>query len=318
MPTYNVNHVAYPANNAYFVTVASTERFDLITLWHPTTGKPLHSFKSVAGGVSAISCSPDGQYILAVIAGVFNGNLLLWKIENFCRVNYKRIRLWDGDETNGFICVGFSPNSQYAFVGIDDSLTIWKIPDWEEIRTFHDLYPVAAAFTHDSQHILTSSPLQLRALSDGSIVKQRQRQTDILPGETGEIMRIVLSPDDKICYFWGEFSIFALDIEANETKFITFIIDRSQSALNPFIPGGISSDGKLLVSAFDGARLCTIDTTNGNIVREYIGHEDLIADVIFSPDDQYILSASWDGTARLWDIETGKEILRLEPFADQK
>jgi len=36
----------------------------------------------------------------------------------------------------------------------------------------------------------------------------------------------------------------------------------------------------------------------------------------FSPDGSRILTAGWDGTAKLWDAETGTELLRLEGHSD--
>ena len=32
---------------------------------------------------------------------------------------------------------------------------------------------------------------------------------------------------------------------------------------------------------------------------------------MFSPDGSHIVSASWDGTARVWDVATGVEVATL-------
>jgi WD40 repeat protein len=42
------------------------------------------------------------------------------------------------------------------------------------------------------------------------------------------------------------------------------------------------------------------------------GHTSYVYDVSFSPDGTQILSAAWDGTARLWDPTAGREIGRFE------
>ena len=45
------------------------------------------------------------------------------------------------------------------------------------------------------------------------------------------------------------------------------------------------------------------------------GHTAPVASVVFSPDDSRAFTASDDGTAKLWDTDTGKEILTLSSHA---
>jgi WD40 repeat protein len=43
----------------------------------------------------------------------------------------------------------------------------------------------------------------------------------------------------------------------------------------------------------------------------HLTHEGLVTSAAFSPDKQYIVSGSEDGTARVWETFSGKEIARL-------
>ncbi|MEN8217631.1 MAG: hypothetical protein ABFS56_14930 [Pseudomonadota bacterium] len=47
-----------------------------------------------------------------------------------------------------------------------------------------------------------------------------------------------------------------------------------------------------------------------------LGHSENVNAVAFSPDGKTALSGSWDSTTRLWNLETGEEIIRLVGFKD--
>ena len=42
-----------------------------------------------------------------------------------------------------------------------------------------------------------------------------------------------------------------------------------------------------------------------------IGHSHFVSDLALSQDSRYALSASWDGTLRLWDLRKGNTIKRF-------
>jgi len=46
-------------------------------------------------------------------------------------------------------------------------------------------------------------------------------------------------------------------------------------------------------------------------VHSLTGHMNRVTSVAYSPDGTSIATASWDGSARIWDVKTGKEVLRL-------
>lgn len=50
------------------------------------------------------------------------------------------------------------------------------------------------------------------------------------------------------------------------------------------------------------------------------GHESVVGDLAFLPDGSRLLSASWDHTVKMWDPESGQQLLTLPmgPASDER
>jgi WD40 repeat protein len=64
---------------------------------------------------------------------------------------------------------------------------------------------------------------------------------------------------------------------------------------------------------YPAARIWHLGT--GKEVRSLKGHQNAISQVSFSPDGKQLVSASWDQTVRLWDIEAGEEAVTFHEEA---
>ena len=81
-----------------------------------------------------------------------------------------------------------------------------------------------------------------------------------------------------------------------------------------------SPDGRFIVSAGcdgSGGQVCANgsahiwDASTGEEHRTLVGHTDEVWSAAYSPDGQFIVTASLDGTVRLWDANTGMELNTL-------
>ena len=70
------------------------------------------------------------------------------------------------------------------------------------------------------------------------------------------------------------------------------------------LPG--SADAPILSSAADRSiRSWSLATATVRGTR-FSGHESWVTSLVLTPDDKKLISGSWDGTVRVWDVETGK------------
>lgn len=68
-----------------------------------------------------------------------------------------------------------------------------------------------------------------------------------------------------------------------------------------------SRDKSLILWSITGQQ----DDKYGVAKKRLVGHAHYVQDVALSSDGQYALSGSWDGTLRLWNLETGRTQIRF-------
>lgn len=66
----------------------------------------------------------------------------------------------------------------------------------------------------------------------------------------------------------------------------------------------------------DQMNIYKINLKNGKVTETFAGHSNYISNIEASSDGKYVCSSSLDGTTRLWDIESGKEIVQFISFTD--
>src|SRR5262249_41969273 len=64
-----------------------------------------------------------------------------------------------------------------------------------------------------------------------------------------------------------------------------------------------SADGRWLASASHGHRVCVWNAETGvRAARPLVGHGDVVLALAFVPDTSLLVSSSWDGSIRIWDL----------------
>lgn len=86
------------------------------------------------------------------------------------------------------------------------------------------------------------------------------------------------------------------------------------SSFNPMGTAGskssaLSSDGKIVVAMLDPFSPLVFDTVTRTVRWLLLGHDGGISSVDLNRDGTRALTTSYDGTARIWDMQTGSELL---------
>lgn len=149
-----------------------------------------------------------------------------------------------------------------------------------------------------------------------------QKLTRTIRGEVAEdiqgaITTMALSPDER----WLAVAVFYPHQEnGQEVRGYLRIHDFASGKLERLVPGArqvmhtlrFSPDGSMLLggeSLPDGPRALIWDTGTWQLKQQFSGHKDGIRDASFAPDMRKIVTASWDGSMRVWDVATGKALI---------
>jgi len=67
-----------------------------------------------------------------------------------------------------------------------------------------------------------------------------------------------------------------------------------------------------LASGDGNGSVLLFDITNGRLIAAVQAHSEQCFGLAFSRDGKYLATASWDRTAKVWDMETHEPIATLE------
>ncbi|MFO0809240.1 MAG: WD40 repeat domain-containing protein [Gemmataceae bacterium] len=115
---------------------------------------------------------------------------------------------------------------------------------------------------------------------------------------------VAFLPDGRLAVGSGDKSVYLYDRRGGEV-----------AALPPLSApvASVAADGSHVVAAALGGdnEIAVFDAADGTPARRMLGHRSEVHRVALSPDGRRAGSSSADGTARVWELGTGKELLQL-------
>jgi WD40 repeat protein len=266
--------------------------------------------------VISIAASPDGRYALS---GDEKGGLHLWDL----LTGQSRFRLLSHKDE--IPAVAFSPDGRYALSTggfLDPAIRIWDVGNGRQIVRLegHTGAVPAALFSPDSRLILSGGEDKTVRLWEVKCGFELVRLT----GHTKPVLAVGFAPDGRQGLSAANDMTFRIwDLEGDREVRRAWM----DAAYENLVLDCVFSGDGLLALSTDPEGVQVWDLAAGSKLRTLAGHSGNIFSVAFSPEGRRALSCSGtdyfddrlrqelggaDNTVRLWDVQTGQELARLE------
>ncbi|MBK9943637.1 MAG: hypothetical protein IPP13_18680 [Kouleothrix sp.] len=290
-------------------------------LWDLASGKPTGSYNWHERDVKSVALSPDGKYLLTG-GGKRDGALILTNLQTGA------IERKFGFTVFGTNSIAFTPDGTRAVTGqiipggddyADDptidpelkniSLIVWDVASGAPIYKLTDV--IAAGDRHDSINTVLITPDGTQIIGATGAGAQiliwdletgkQLRTLDLNKG--GKANDIALSADGKFLVAGSTDKTFMIwEVASGKVVF------NSPPQAAAVTTVALNGDGTSVAVASE-TEVAIWDLRSGQKVRSFLGHRREIRRLLFTAGGHELVSASADGTTRVWRVETLPEII---------
>ncbi len=307
--------------------ILATIRFNnTIRLWDTTTGTLIQTFTSqdtdkqeedYSKNINSVLFSPDNR---TAIGFVGQSEIRIWDVGTGERKSLS--------EYPGFVLnVSFSPDGKTLATGIYGGIIhLWDVDTGKHKKKISNLSTsyYQMHLMHERMHLMHEHELRPFSPDGKKFVFQNTSGTvhlwdadtkqelslsgmDYSSKEDQYHTRAIISPDSQTLASWqmyDDMNIRLWDIASGKHK-ITLRGHKSRVKTVIFSPDSSmvaswSSEGDTTIRLWDVA--------TGRHTRTLTGHTKMVEDVSFSPDGKTLASGGLDGTIRIWNSKTGKQM----------
>ncbi|KIK41597.1 hypothetical protein CY34DRAFT_805894 [Suillus luteus UH-Slu-Lm8-n1] len=275
----------------------------------PSEVAPRQIMRGHTKSVQGVVPLPGGQ--LRVITCSFDGSLRLWDLESGAQIgNDWRDYGVEGDTIAGVMTIALSPDGKTVASGSQDGTTrLWDIETGKVIttRAKHLESVGSMCWSPDGEELVSG-------FRDGMADQWLVRRSDDQRWSTGHssVYAVSYSPDATMIATSGYDKKEGIKIwNVNRSNFIRRL-DRRWTRLLTTIEHELmvrslvwTSDGKKFISGGIGS-IRIFDTDTWQQIAALDVHA--VYSLTLSTNDCLLASTSWDGTARLWDLDTNLQV----------
>ncbi|MCZ6545751.1 MAG: hypothetical protein O6913_08615, partial [Chloroflexi bacterium] len=257
-------------------------------IWDAATGDSLATLRGHTHAVFDVAFSPDGK---TIATASLDGNARLWDSAS------GRLHVELRGHTKKLDQVAFSPDGRFvATASHDGTARAWEVKS----GTCVAVLPLAIegqarlAFSPDGLTLAAGAGNGTTDLWDVATWKRRKT----LVGHESWSQEIRFSPDSRRILTCNE------DHTARLWDTATGSLLEEFSHPAAFYCGAFSPDGRRLATGGGAGELTQLwEVATGKLLLTLPDHSSWVMSVEFAPDGRRLLTASHDGTARIWELD---------------